>query len=212
MKVPHSKGVANHAGPESCVGHREVRGEALTGERAGQPLSRERSSIRVPTPSDWRKATRTSASSRVPVRPGVVGDPGMHARSLHGNREISSLAVGASCGRRSASGRRGADADDARAEKSDLAVVAMKPANKAGSPAAEAVEPREGTKGNADQPRTRRTQSRESVSQGLERVRQAARQRKRQSVHGAAAPRHRRCCCERRSWRSSAVPHRAWMA
>jgi RNA-directed DNA polymerase len=65
-------------------------------------------------------------------------------------------------------------------EKSDFAVVAMKPANKAGTPAAEWVEPRAETKGNADPPRTRRTQSRVSVSQGLERVRQAARQRKRQ--------------------------------
>jgi RNA-directed DNA polymerase len=66
-------------------------------------------------------------------------------------------------------------------EKSDLAVVAMKPANNAGSPAAEWVEPRAGTKGNANPPRTRRTQSRDSVSQELERVRQAARQRKRQA-------------------------------
>jgi RNA-directed DNA polymerase len=66
-------------------------------------------------------------------------------------------------------------------EKSDLAVVATKPANNAGSPAAEWVEPRAGTKGNADPPRTRRTQNRDSVSQRLERVRQAARQRKRQT-------------------------------
>lgn len=65
-------------------------------------------------------------------------------------------------------------------EKSDFAIVAMKPANKAGAPAAEWVEPRAETKGNADPPRTRRTQSRVSVSQGLERVRQAARQKKRQ--------------------------------
>jgi hypothetical protein len=105
VQVPHSKGIANHVGPESCAGHREVHGEALTGVRAGQPLSRERSSIRVPTSSDSRKATRTSASSQAPVRPGVVVDPGMHARSLHGNREISSLTVGACCGRRPASGR-----------------------------------------------------------------------------------------------------------
>ena len=48
-------------------------------------------------------------------------------------------------------------------EKSDLAIVAMKPANNAGSPEAEWVEPRAGTKGNADPPRTRRTQSRDSV-------------------------------------------------
>jgi hypothetical protein len=65
-------------------------------------------------------------------------------------------------------------------EKSDLAIVAMKPANKAVQTAAEWVEPRAGTKGNTGQPRTRRTQSRGSVSQGLERVRQAARQRKRE--------------------------------
>ena len=66
-------------------------------------------------------------------------------------------------------------------EKSDLAVVAVRRANNAGAPAAERAEPRAGTKGNANQSRTQRTQSRASVSQGLERVRQAARQRKRQA-------------------------------
>jgi hypothetical protein len=30
---------------------------------------------------------------RVLGRPGVVGDPGMHGSSLHGNREISGLAT-----------------------------------------------------------------------------------------------------------------------
>ena len=65
-------------------------------------------------------------------------------------------------------------------EKSDSAIVAVKPANKAGQPAAEWVEPRAGTEGNAGQPRTRRTQSRDSVSQGLDRVRHAARQRKKE--------------------------------
>jgi RNA-directed DNA polymerase len=65
-------------------------------------------------------------------------------------------------------------------EKSDSAIVAMKPANKAGQPAAEWVEPRAGTKGNTGQPHTRRTQGRDSVSQGLDRVRHAARQRKKE--------------------------------
>ena len=41
MKVSDKKGIANQIGPESCVAHREVRDEALTGEPAGQPLSRE---------------------------------------------------------------------------------------------------------------------------------------------------------------------------
>ena len=45
MQVLHSKDVANHAGPESCVAHREVRREALTGERTGQPLSHDRVDI-----------------------------------------------------------------------------------------------------------------------------------------------------------------------
>ena len=75
-------------------------------------------------------------------------------------------------------------------EKSDPAIVAMKPANKAGGSsaaravgkpyAAEPVERRAGTKGNAGQQSTRRTQSRESVSQALERIRKVARERKKE--------------------------------
>ncbi|HEX2462717.1 MAG TPA: group II intron reverse transcriptase/maturase [Vicinamibacterales bacterium] len=65
-------------------------------------------------------------------------------------------------------------------EKSDSAIIATKPTNKAGRPAAEPVERRAGTKGNADQQSTRRAQNRESVSQALERVRQAARKRKKE--------------------------------
>jgi hypothetical protein len=60
-------------------------------------------------------------------------------------------------------------------EKSDPAIVAKKPANNAGQPAAERVERRAGTEGSAGQQSTRRTQSRESVSQTPERVRTAAR-------------------------------------
>ncbi len=65
-------------------------------------------------------------------------------------------------------------------EKSDSAIVATKPANNAGKPVAEWVEPRAGTKGNTGQSHTRRARNRASVSQGLERVRQAARQRKKE--------------------------------
>jgi RNA-directed DNA polymerase len=62
--------------------------------------------------------------------------------------------------------------------KSDSAIVAVKPVNKAEPSAEEPVEPRAETKGNAGQQSTRRAQSRESVSQALERIRQVARQRK----------------------------------
>jgi RNA-directed DNA polymerase len=54
-------------------------------------------------------------------------------------------------------------------------IVAAKPTNKAGRPAAER---RAGAEGNADQQSTLRTQSRERVIQALGRVRYAARQGK----------------------------------
>ncbi len=64
--------------------------------------------------------------------------------------------------------------------KSDSAIVAVKPTNKAERSAAEPVEPRAEAKGNADQPSMHRAQNRASVSQGLERIRQATRQRKKE--------------------------------
>ena len=65
-------------------------------------------------------------------------------------------------------------------EKSDPAIVAMKPANKAERSAAEQVEPRAGTEENVDQQSTHRAQNRARVTQALDRVRQAARQRKKE--------------------------------
>jgi RNA-directed DNA polymerase len=65
-------------------------------------------------------------------------------------------------------------------EKSDPVVVAGNPANKAASAAAEPGEPRTGAKGNASQQSTHRAQDRQRVSQALERVRQAARQRRKE--------------------------------
>ena len=64
--------------------------------------------------------------------------------------------------------------------ESDSAIVAGKPTNKAERSAAEPVEPRAETKGNASQQSTGRTQSRGTVSQALERIRQRARQRKKE--------------------------------
>ena len=94
MQVRCDEGIANHIAPEPCMTDREGRGEASVGDRTGQPLSRERYISRVLTPSKRWKATRTSAPSRAPGRPGVVGDPGMCGRSLGGNREISRSTTG----------------------------------------------------------------------------------------------------------------------
>src|SRR3982075_3225570 len=65
-------------------------------------------------------------------------------------------------------------------ENSDPAIVAVKPTNKAGQPAAELVEPRAGAEGNVSQQSTGRAQYRGTVSQALARIRQAARQRKKE--------------------------------
>jgi RNA-directed DNA polymerase len=64
--------------------------------------------------------------------------------------------------------------------KSDSVIVAVKPANKVEQSAAEQVEPRAETKGNASQQSMRRAQNRGSVSQALDRIRQVARQRKKE--------------------------------
>jgi RNA-directed DNA polymerase len=75
-------------------------------------------------------------------------------------------------------------------EKSDPAIVAMKPANKAEQPAAEQsaaeltaaepVEPRAGTKGNAGQQTMPWAQSQTSMPHALERIRKVARERKKE--------------------------------
>src|ERR1700730_13894928 len=70
-------------------------------------------------------------------------------------------------------------------EKSDPAIVAVKPANKAKKPAAELtaaepVEPRAGTKGNAGQQTMPWAQSQTSMPHALERIREVARERKKE--------------------------------
>ena len=67
-------------------------------------------------------------------------------------------------------------------EKSDHAIVARKPANDVEPSTVESVEPRAGAKGNASQQSTGRAQSRETVSQALERIRKAARERKEEKL------------------------------
>src|SRR4030081_907752 len=77
-------------------------------------------------------------------------------------------------------------------EKSDSAIVAVKPTNKAVPTAAEPVEPRAGTKGNARQQSTHRTQGRERVAQALERVRRARKATEEGEVHCTPPPHQHR--------------------
>ena len=82
MKVPYDEGVACHIGPESCVYLRKVVCEALTGESAGQVLSRENGlTLGCRRLQNVRKATRSISLLQEMFRPRVVRDPA-HARKL----------------------------------------------------------------------------------------------------------------------------------
>src|SRR5438445_5572501 len=91
VQVHHDEGVANRIDPESCADTREGIGEALTGERIGQPLSRESTLILgadvVPV-TEGNTDGRDNASAQTARR----GLRHWHVRTLFawlGNREIS---------------------------------------------------------------------------------------------------------------------------
>ena len=115
MKVPCDEGVAIHIGPKSCAVAREGLGEALTGERIGQPSSRERVLSWVPTPCIWWKATHPSASSRAPDDPAWSKTLACADAPCAGTGRSRDRPFGNR--RRSASGRRGAIAGDARSRE-----------------------------------------------------------------------------------------------
>jgi RNA-directed DNA polymerase len=115
---------------------------------------------------------------------GVAAPPGSKTASRRKGtrRNLGGLALGRDGSRHAGPHREGEEPKPVThgREKSDPVIVAVKPSNKAGLPAAEKVERRAGAKGNADRQSTLRTQSRERVTQALDRVRQAARQRKKE--------------------------------
>ena len=101
MEVSYSEGVATHTGSESCTLVRKDEGEALTGVRAGQPLSRE---IEPPSGKRWpllgahavERSGRQNWERRYRetlldlARSKTLR---MHASTLSGNREIPCLSV-----------------------------------------------------------------------------------------------------------------------
>jgi RNA-directed DNA polymerase len=141
VKVSNRKGIANQSVPESCVAHREVRDEALTGEPAGQPLSRE--SFKLVQGADVVSVTEGNTDRRVSASgcPTLRGLRTWHAGTLFA-REPGDLLLG-----RLELFQSGPHREDEESkpmtngqEKSDLFIVAMKLANKPGRPGAESVE------------------------------------------------------------------------
>ena len=92
MQVHYDEGVANHIGPEPCVGVREHVGEASAGENVGQVLSRE--SRLIPGADALLEAEgntrgRVTASARSARR----GRRPWHAKKLF-VRELGDLTAG----------------------------------------------------------------------------------------------------------------------
>ena len=181
MKEPYGEGVANHADPESCGASREGRSEALTGAHAGMVLSSEITGPGGRPRRDDGKATGPVTLLRVAGSARGVEDPCMCGNSLPETREGSVLPDKADDG---VSGQPAKainhKAGEDEAEQSDRCIVPEKPANngpEGGS--AESAEGRRRVKGNTPLPATPRTQSREHVSNGLQRVREAARRDRR---------------------------------
>jgi len=178
MKVRHRKGIANHPGPESCGGAREGAVEALTGESAGQPLSREIRQSGAPTPLSEAEGHIVEGATREPsTSPTRSKTLSMRRSSPNRNCEISpapaeQLAAG---GSGKAIGR---TPDIHAGEKSDACVVPMNDPNNgaASKPApAEGREGRRAAKSNTEAPPAPRTQRRIRASMGLDGVREAAR-------------------------------------
>jgi hypothetical protein len=96
VKVFCDEGVATHIDPEPCGVAREGGIEASAGERAGQPLSREKGLI--PDADAFHPAEgNTTGRDIASVRPIRRGRRPWHARTLHG-REPGGLLIGQSPG------------------------------------------------------------------------------------------------------------------
>src|SRR2546425_1678208 len=72
VQVSDSEGLANHAGPESCVAIGNGRREAVTGERAGRVLSPEIAQSGCRRAPNTRKATPWTPQGRGGHGPGGV--------------------------------------------------------------------------------------------------------------------------------------------
>lgn len=178
MKVRYGEDVANHSGPESCGGHREVSVEALTGETGRPAIEPRNQESGMPTLLSEAEGEMEHGASRQscsdPARSKTLR---MSGSLLHRSWEVSSaLDEAPSSGARKANSRNLAiDAD----EKSDTLVVPRKSPNKGGMPA-EVMEGRSVAKGNTDSSPAPRTQGRTvCASMGLEGVRNAARRDRR---------------------------------
>jgi len=159
MKESYREGLALHPAPESCAGDRKVMGEALTGGHVGRGIELRNHPSGVPTLSEQGEGHMVNSVMRELLTDTAESQThGMRGNSMRGSRETPKAPSRVVCGGRSAKAKR-RTTDMHVFGESDGPIVPRKRANKAAE-AAESVEGRGPTKGNADQTATSRTQSR----------------------------------------------------
>jgi hypothetical protein len=92
VQVHRSEGVANRTGPESCVDDPRGRGEALTGECIGQPLSREKEAVPGADALAWAEGNMGGCVI-ASIRPIRRGRRPWHVQTLF-EREPGELVIG----------------------------------------------------------------------------------------------------------------------
>lgn len=91
MRESHVEGLAIHNGPESCAGGGDTVGEALTGVRAGQVLSRETRTLRGADPvEEWGRLHQVSRYREVSLGSARSETLCTYGNTSHGNREVPS--------------------------------------------------------------------------------------------------------------------------
>jgi hypothetical protein len=96
VQVHHDEEVANRIGPESCAAAREGISEALTGERTGQPLSRESTlfpGADVVPLTEGNTDGRDIASAQT-ARRGLIPFPHQDDLTIYGNDVIDWTSFG----------------------------------------------------------------------------------------------------------------------
>ena len=162
--------MANHSDPESCGAHREVCGEALTGDTGRPAIEPRNQEFGMPTmlinPEGNMEHGDNRKSCSDPARSETLR---MSGSNLHRSWEISTVPA-VYCGLDGEGASHNAVIH--AVEKSDTPILPKKQSNK-GQPA-ETVEGRGVAEGNAGEPPAGRTQGRETASTGLEGIREAA--------------------------------------